>query len=278
MVVAPAQCLFVVASVLCCVCPVELPNPARLTSTDGTMAGEMKRIVLFGDSITQGAMDTNIDGWGAQLAHIYQRKYDIVVRGYSGYNTRWAKVMLPRVVPRTEQPTAAFVVFFGANDSAMKGVSNHQDVPVDEFKANLREIAAYAVDTLGVPIANVVIVTPPRVDESVWNEYCLRVHGSPGTRRDANAKEYAIAAKAVADEIGASCADVYTAMEAEPDHTILLSDGLHLSKLGCAIVAKAVSYLSVPCVIGFSAVWRSVRVSVYVCTCERTVSSVRRGE
>lgn len=45
----------------------------------------------------------------------------MVNRGLSGYNTRWAKIVLPRIVPISDAPIAAVTVFFGANDCALEG-------------------------------------------------------------------------------------------------------------------------------------------------------------
>lgn len=47
----------------------------------------------------------------------------MVNRGLSGYNTRWAKIVLPRVVPISDAPIAAVTVFFGANDCALEGTN-----------------------------------------------------------------------------------------------------------------------------------------------------------
>lgn len=51
------------------------------------------------------------------------RKCDVVNRGISGYNTRWAKLILPRLITESTgaDSIAAVTIFFGANDSALKG-------------------------------------------------------------------------------------------------------------------------------------------------------------
>lgn len=54
-------------------------------------------IVLFGDSIT--AQSFRSGGWGSALADAYSRKADVVVRGYGGYNTRWALFLLHHIFP-----------------------------------------------------------------------------------------------------------------------------------------------------------------------------------
>lgn len=51
------------------------------------------------------------------------RKCDVLNRGFSGYNTRWAKIIIPRLIRKgnsLDNPVAV-TVFFGANDSALKG-------------------------------------------------------------------------------------------------------------------------------------------------------------
>ncbi|KAK2393670.1 SGNH hydrolase-type esterase superfamily protein [Trifolium repens] len=55
------------------------------------------QICLFGDSITEQSFD--VGGWGASLANHFSRTADVVLRGYSGYNTRWVLKVLDRVFP-----------------------------------------------------------------------------------------------------------------------------------------------------------------------------------
>lgn len=51
------------------------------------------------------------------------RKCDVVNRGLSGYNSRWAKIVLPRLIgsQSAADNIAAVTVFFGANDCALEG-------------------------------------------------------------------------------------------------------------------------------------------------------------
>ncbi|KIO17862.1 hypothetical protein M407DRAFT_84542, partial [Tulasnella calospora MUT 4182] len=48
------------------------------------------QILLFGDSITQGAWEEG--GFAQRLAcqYVYARKLDVINRGLSGYNSEWA--------------------------------------------------------------------------------------------------------------------------------------------------------------------------------------------
>jgi len=76
---------------------------------------------------------------------------DVVLRGYSGYNTRWALKVLERVFPAsqggdggTETAPIAVTVFFGANDACLPDrCSAFQHVPLHEYKRNLHSIVSF---------------------------------------------------------------------------------------------------------------------------------------
>lgn len=71
----------------------------------------------------------------------------MVLRGLSGYNTRWALKVLPRAMEGAAGvgvDPAAVTVFFGANDASLPDqVQAHQHVPLKEYQSNLRAICAY---------------------------------------------------------------------------------------------------------------------------------------
>lgn len=60
------------------------------------------------------------------------RKCDVVNRGLSGYNSRWAKIVLPRLLNQEDSVNniAAVIIFFGANDCALEGTSASNPNPV----------------------------------------------------------------------------------------------------------------------------------------------------
>ena len=81
-------------------------------------------IVLFGDSITQQGFGWDGGtGWVSLLSSAYSRRADVLNRGYSGYTSRHAVDLLPRVFPAVaDESNCLFAtVFFGANDSALPG-------------------------------------------------------------------------------------------------------------------------------------------------------------
>lgn len=70
----------------------------------------------------------------------------MVLRGYSGYNTRWALKVKEKVFPPSESGGAplAVTVFFGANDACLPDrCRSFQHVPLDEYKQNLHAIVAF---------------------------------------------------------------------------------------------------------------------------------------
>lgn len=147
----------------------------------GGGGGGVPRILLFGDSITQRGIATG--GWAA-LGARYERKCDVVVRGLSGYNTRWARGALPWVLRDLGAVPRVACVWFGANDVS----SGSQAVPLVEFEDNLDAIVATLV---GARIALVLLLTPPPVDEAAWPD-----------RRLEDTRAYAAAATRVAARAG----------------------------------------------------------------------------
>jgi len=127
---------------------------------------DRRQILLVGDSITQQSFWVEQAGFGASLAHWYSRAADVTSRGYSGYNTRWARWMLPRVFPAGSYESLVLAtVFFGANDSVKEGESQH--VPIAEYKDNLRIIVDH-LRSLS-PGVSIVLITPPGfVDTELW--------------------------------------------------------------------------------------------------------------
>ncbi|KAM6913042.1 isoamyl acetate-hydrolyzing esterase 1 homolog [Xenentodon cancila] len=197
------------------------------------------KVILFGDSITQFSFQAN--GWGAEMTNKLQRKCDVVNRGLSGYNSRWAKIVLPRFI--SSQSSAdninikAVTVFFGANDSALEDKNPHQHVPLQEYSENLKEISR-SLSSAGVSANKVIFITPPPVHEPAWERECI-LKGCPLNRRNSAAGQYAQACVQAARQCGSDVLDLWTLMQKDgQDYTVYLSDGLHLSEKGNQFVAQ----------------------------------------
>ncbi|XP_074565318.1 GDSL esterase/lipase At5g62930 [Curcuma longa] len=201
------------------------------------------QFVLFGDSITEQSFRHG--GWGASLANTYSRKADVIVRGFGGYNTRWALFLLNHLFPPNSlTPPAVVTIFFGANDAALLGrTSERQYVPLEEYKENLSKIVKHLKD--GSATTLVVLITPPPVDEDGRKEYSRSLYGENAMkqpeRTNDNTGAYARQCVELAKELNVPCIDLWSKMQ----ETIgwqerFLSDGLHLTEEGNAVVHKEV--------------------------------------
>lgn len=206
--------------------------------------------VLFGDSITQQSFAPG--GWGAAVTDHYQRTADVVLRGYSGYNTRWALRLLPRIFPcGAAHPTPALVtVLLGANDANRPAPLHLQDefasrqhVPLEEYVANLRKILE-AATTAGAGGARLLLITPPPLDEAAWQACCVAKYAVPpdaAPNRDfATTKRYAQAVVALGKEAGVPTLDLHGAFVSRADWRELLSDGLHPNEAGGRFIGSQV--------------------------------------
>lgn len=188
-------------------------------------------VFLFGDSITQFAFEAN--GWGATLANKLVRKCDVLNRGLSGYNTRWAKHILPKLITKSSnsEPLAAVTIFFGANDSSLKEENPQQHIPLDEYADNLRTMIRY-LQSVDVAADRIILITPPPLHEPSWEKQCF-TKGCKLNRLNTISGEYAKACTCVGQECGTEVLDLWTLMqEGGQDYTVYLSDGLHLSDKG----------------------------------------------
>ena len=201
-------------------------------------------IILFGDSITQlgyGSIDGGT-GWVSLLSSAYSRRADILNRGFSGYNTRQALDILPRVFPTKcenlgSHSVAFCTVFFGANDAALPGERQH--VPLEEYRENLIKIISSIRKNVGagsnritIPI---ILITPPPVNSDQWDSYCMDNFKSKSLRSNESAWNYRNVVKDVGTETDCYVFDAFASLGGSGkvnDYKRFLSDGLHLSEVG----------------------------------------------
>ncbi|KAJ7178897.1 hypothetical protein O6H91_Y541400 [Diphasiastrum complanatum] len=178
------------------------------------------KFVLFGDSITQQSF-LPAGGWGAALADRYARKADIILRGLSGYNSRWALFLLDRIFPTAAlNPPVLVTVFFGANDAALPDrKSKAQHVPLSEYKENLQRIVSHLKGLS--PSTRVVLITPPPIDVRGRQAYARATYGDSAEelpeRTNEAAGEYAQACKAAAKEAEVPIIDLYSIFQQNPN-------------------------------------------------------------
>jgi isoamyl acetate esterase len=174
----------------------------------------MKKIVCFGDTITEMGYVVELRGYVAQLADRYIRRADVIAYGFTGYTTREARKILKAGV-LAEKPDFV-ILFFGTNDSVLPGQIPH--VPVKEFKRNLEEMAS-EIASAG---AWLVLVTPPPVDEKKIK-----------SRTMVHTEQYAQACLDVARDMNLPAVDLFHALQEEKDwRKTCLLDGMYLAAPG----------------------------------------------
>ncbi|KAL4624044.1 hypothetical protein GN956_G18866 [Arapaima gigas] len=196
------------------------------------------KVILFGDSITQFSFQAN--SWGSEIANKLSRRCDVLNRGFSGYNSRWAKLILPHILDPScfaSDHIAAVTIFFGANDSALEDVNPQQHVPLQEYTENLMDMVKQLASA-GIPADRVILMTPPPLHESEWEKEC-HLKGSSLNRLNTATGQYAQACVQTGSRCGVEVLDLWTLMQKDvTDFSSYLSDGLHLSARGNEFVAQ----------------------------------------
>ncbi|KAF5365627.1 hypothetical protein D9758_003284 [Tetrapyrgos nigripes] len=201
-------------------------------------------IMLFGDSITQGAWEPGLDGFGAGLSHVYARKLDVLNRGLSGYNTDWAIPVFEKCFATREQQKHApkvrlLVIWFGANDACIKPSPQH--VPLPKFISNMKHLVNLVQSPKSEYYSSetrIILVTPPPIN-TIQRGADLRSRTPPLEldRLFETTHQYAEAVKDVGREEEVPVVDIWTKMweaagKQEDNLSKFLDDGLHLNKAG----------------------------------------------
>ena len=189
-------------------------------------------ILLIGDSITQQSFGMNGKiGWGSLLASVYQRRADVLARGYFGYNTNHALQILPRILSSVSSsspasysysPIVFCTILFGSNDAVDYGQLQH--VPIEQYRNNMKKIiqdvrehitlqqqqehlnnisydgsnSTTPLPPLPPPPPPIIVMTPPPVHEESWAAF-KGVEIS--TRKNNNIRRYGHVVKEVVSEL-----------------------------------------------------------------------------
>ncbi|KAK9423125.1 putative SGNH hydrolase-type esterase domain-containing protein [Seiridium unicorne] len=187
------------------------------------MAASYDQVVLFGDSLFQGAADI-LEGFSFQAALQKResalcpvkidltdlvdciRRLDVVNRGFSGWNTDDALRYLPEIFPAKgsdegKGPRLRYLlVLLGANDACHPWSHPSQFCAKEDYKAKLKKIITHP--NIVAHQAKVLLVTPPPLDETRIYQYDIEENGLDKlTRTAANSAEYSQVARDVAAEV-----------------------------------------------------------------------------
>jgi len=203
------------------------------------------RVLLFGDSLTQYAFSDE-GCWGALLADKLQRRVDVVNRGFSGYNTRWCRMLIDQVFSdESPERLACVVILLGSNDAADPEVLEQTHVPLTEYEDNLSNMVATVTGKFNVDPKKVVLISPPPVNTKLVEDTAARMiaEGHPNPWKVAHCNErtgqYAEACKRVATERGVSILDLHNLMLADSEWPFFFNDGIHFTRKGAEFLFHA---------------------------------------
>ncbi|KAJ4979297.1 hypothetical protein NE237_010077 [Protea cynaroides] len=196
--------------------------------------------VLFGSSIVQ--LSYSEGGWGATLDEIYARKADILLRGYSGWNSRRALQIVDKVFPKDAaiQPSLV-IVYFGGNDSIgphSSGLGPH--VPLPEYIENMRRIAIH-LKNLSEKTRIIFLSCPPVNEEMVRERASSGIYSHIDRTNEAG-RRYSEACLELCREMDVKAIDLWTAIQKRDDWltACFTEDGIHLSSEGSKIVVEEI--------------------------------------
>uniref|UniRef100_A0A060TAA6 ARAD1C44242p n=1 Tax=Blastobotrys adeninivorans TaxID=409370 RepID=A0A060TAA6_BLAAD len=173
-------------------------SPLIITMTQITVA--LDKLLLLGDSIISFSNDPNLGfGLTPALQNYYSRRLQVINRGFSGYNSSWARALIDPILSEENAGHAKVklaVIFYGSNDSATNDI---QHVPIDKYRDNLRYIASRALEAG----AQVILVGPAPLNET--NTEFLE------DRTTESMKNYGQAAGEIAKELGVGFVDLWHA-------------------------------------------------------------------
>lgn len=198
--------------------------------------GLFNKFILFGDSITQYASDQSGFALAPALQNLYQRKLDIVSRGFSGYNTNNGLIVLREILKYDGADTGSIKlmnIFLGTNDAS----TEFQKVPVDQYRENLDKMVKLALKH-DIKL----ILLGPALHDLALSMVALNDWDSDVPFSSSKATRiYADAAAAVAHENNLPFIDLWKIfqnygnwttediLEGSPDLSELLSDGVHFT-------------------------------------------------
>ncbi|KAI0340206.1 SGNH hydrolase [Trametopsis cervina] len=212
------------------------------------MAGYVQdTILLLGDSLTQNSSVSG--GLGQELSTVYNRKLDVLYRGFGGYNSRWIipvfeKVFAKKAERQNVPKVQLLTIWFGANDAVLAGEQQH--VPLPEYSENLSKLVQMVKSPASewyAPETRIVLFTPPPINTYQWVEF-LKAGDIPRDTSDRtveNTRSYADAVIAVGQKEDVPVLDLYSiiwnaAGGEEKKLEAFLTDGLHLNEKSYKLV------------------------------------------
>jgi len=100
------------------------------------------------------------------------------------------------------------LIFFGANDACLPGISTGQHVPIDRYVQNLKELIEHP--TVREQKPRLILVTPPPVDEYKLEESGPGSDSSEVQRTAEHTKKYADACRKLGADLDMVVVDLWS--------------------------------------------------------------------
>ncbi|KAE9622231.1 hypothetical protein Lal_00032377 [Lupinus albus] len=194
------------------------------------------KFVLFGSSIIEYSA---YEGWGATLTHLYARQVDVILRGYAGWNSRSALLILDKIFPKnaTEQPSLV-IVYFGGNDATHPQPNgNGSHVPLEEYTENMRKIFIH-LQSLSEKTRIIFLSTPPINEKQLFGNSF-----PPGQLPKTNESHgiYSEAGLKLCQELNIKSIDLWSKIQEREDwKEVSFIDGIHLTNEGSKVVTREI--------------------------------------
>lgn len=202
------------------------------------------KVILFGDSLTQRSFDPEHGCWGSLLANRLQRIADVVPRGFSGYNSRWCRILLPDVLSEfNPKQIACITILLGTNDSVPESSPTGQFVPVNEYAENMGAMIDF-LESIGINHQKVILISPPNFHKENFDKWSLS-NNKPVLPDEWKGKieAYVSACEKVASDKKVSFLNLYEIFVKTEDSSRLFNDGLHFSRDGAQLLYDSLSPL-----------------------------------
>jgi lysophospholipase L1-like esterase len=205
------------------------------SALNGESSATWNKVVLLGDSNTEYGFAS----WLNLLSDRLQRRCDVLNRGFSGYTTRFIKLILPKLMSEFEayiEHISVVVILLGTNDSAMKEFH----VDLNEFAENYQWIIGY-LQSVGVHKDRIILLTPQMIVDHKWEKHVKNISEVFESKHfDRLVRPYAEKTKEIAIRNQITFVDLYGLMAEQPKHIVddYLHDGLHYSEKGGQFVMQ----------------------------------------
>ncbi|CAG2173941.1 unnamed protein product [Oppiella nova] len=199
------------------------------------------KVILFGDSLTQRSLEPSEGCWGSLLADRLQRISDVIVRGFSGYNSRWLRMISHKIFDNdfNAKEVSCLTILLGSNDSCEADCPGGQHVPIDEFEDNLSAIIGH-LECIGIPRERIILISPPNYYHHMFVEYCKQNGKNEPKKDNKTIVKYAEAMARVAHKSGVEFIDLYKHFSNQQNSEQLFCDGLHFSRKGSQLVFELI--------------------------------------